>query len=41
MLGGGDGCYGAALAKAVTEVGVVPREAVGAYSGERAKEWGR
>ncbi|AGA28405.1 hypothetical protein [Singulisphaera acidiphila] len=40
MLGGGDGCYGSALAKAVTTVGVAPREAVGEYSGQRAKQWG-
>lgn len=39
MLGGGDGCYGAAVAKAVME-GVVPREAVGPYSGRRAQQWG-
>jgi hypothetical protein len=39
MLGSGDGCYGAAVAKAVME-GVVPRELVGPYSGRRAKEWG-
>lgn len=39
MLGSGDGCYGAAVAKAVME-GVVPREAVGPYSGRRAKQWG-
>ena len=36
-----DGCYGAAMARAVTEIGVVPREIVGAYSGRRAKQWGR
>jgi hypothetical protein len=40
MLGGGDGCYGAALARTVTEVGVVPREDVGAYDGGRARLWG-
>jgi hypothetical protein len=39
MLGSGDGCYGAAVAKAVMQ-GVVPRELVGPYSGERAKQWG-
>lgn len=36
----GDGCYGGAVAKAVTQYGAVPREAVGAYSGDRAKQWG-
>jgi hypothetical protein len=41
MLGGGDGCYGVAVSKALTEVGAVPRELVGAYSGQRAKQWGR
>jgi hypothetical protein len=39
MLGGGDGCFGAAVAKAVMK-GVAPREAVGPYSGRRAQEWG-
>lgn len=39
MLGGGDGCYGAAVAKAVM-IGVVPRESVGPYDGNRAKQWG-
>lgn len=41
MLGRGDGCYGVAVAKAVCDLGVVPRDAVGPYSGQRAKEWGR
>ncbi len=41
MLGSGDGCYGGAVAKALTDHGAVPREAVGAYSGQRAKQWGR
>jgi hypothetical protein len=44
MLGGifsSDGCYGGAVAKALTDFGGVPREAVGAYSGQRAKQWGR
>lgn len=40
MLGGGDGCYGGAVARAVTEVGTVSREVVGQYSGRRAQEWG-
>jgi hypothetical protein len=40
MLGGGDGCYGIAVAKAIAEMGVVPREMVGEYSGQRAKQWG-
>jgi hypothetical protein len=34
-----DGCYGSAVTKACLE-GVVPRELVGTYSGDRAKEWG-
>lgn len=48
MLGNSDGCYGSAIARAVTEVGMVPREALedsysqgGRYSGKRAKEFGR
>jgi hypothetical protein len=43
MLGGGDGCYGSAMVKAMTTVGMVPRAAVGdgTYSGQRAKQWGR
>jgi hypothetical protein len=41
MLGRGDGCYGSAMAKALTTMGGVPRKAYGAYSGSRAKEWGR
>ena len=40
ILGGGDGCYGAAVAKAVNQFGVTTREAVGPYSGRRAQEWG-
>lgn len=36
----GDGCYGSAVAKAATQYGVIPREEVGAYSGQRAKNWG-
>lgn len=40
MLGSGDGCYGVAVAKALTDFGAVPRESVGPYSGRRAKEWG-
>lgn len=39
MLGGGDGCFGSAVAKAVLQ-GTVPREVVGAYSGQRARQWG-
>lgn len=35
-----DGCYGAAMAKALTLYGIIPREEVGAYSGERAKRFG-
>lgn len=41
MLGGGDGCFGGALAKAVSQVGDIARDDVGPYSGQRAKEWGR
>lgn len=41
MLGRGDGCYGSAVARALTEFGAIPRELVGPYSGRRAKEWGR
>jgi len=41
MLGGGDGCYGSAVARALTDFGAVPREEVGPYAGSRAKEWGR
>jgi hypothetical protein len=41
MLGGGDGCYGSAMVKAMATIGVVPRSAVGPYSGQRAKQWGR
>jgi len=41
MLGGGDGCYGAAMAKAITTMGTVSRESVGPYSGQRAKQFGR
>ncbi len=40
-LGIFDGCYGVAVAKALTDWGAVPRDLVGAYSGRRAKEWGR
>jgi hypothetical protein len=40
MLGGGDGCYGVAVSKALVEMGAVPRELVGPYSGQRAKQWG-
>lgn len=41
MLGGGDGCYGVAVAKALVTMGAVPRSLVGPYSGQRAKDWGR
>ncbi|WP_422932069.1 hypothetical protein [Singulisphaera sp. PoT] len=41
MLGSySDGCYGVAVAKALTDYGAVPRELVGSYSGDRAKKWG-
>lgn len=40
MLGGEDGCYGGAVARAVTESGTISREVVGPYSGQRAKSWG-
>jgi hypothetical protein len=35
-----DGAVGAWAAKAVSRIGTLPRELVGAYSGRRAKEWG-
>lgn len=41
MLRGGDGCYGSAIVKGLTDIGFIPREMVGAYSGSRAKQWGR
>ncbi len=44
MLGGGDGSYGSAAVKAMTTGGFVTREmlqADGAYSGSRARQWGR
>jgi hypothetical protein len=41
MLGRGDGCYGTAVAKGLTQMGALPREKVGAYSGQRAKQYGR
>jgi len=44
ILGGGDGSYGAAAVKAMTTIGLVSREMLGdqrAYSGKRAKDWGR
>jgi hypothetical protein len=43
ILGAFDGSYGAAAVKAMTQVGIVSREmlgANGAYSGQRAKSWG-
>lgn len=44
ILGRGDGSYGSAAIKAMTTLGVVSREMLGsdgAYSGSRAKSWGR
>ena len=44
ILGQTDGSYGAAAVKAMTTVGLVSRELLGdqgAYSGKRAREWGR
>lgn len=44
ILGRGDGSYGAAAAKAMLNMGIVSREMLGsdgAYSGSRAKSWGR
>ena len=44
ILDTGDGSYGAAAVKAMTTIGMVSREMLGAdgtYSGDRAKEWGR
>jgi hypothetical protein len=40
MLGGGDGCFGSAMVKGLMTIGLVPRKAVGPYSGQRAKQWG-
>lgn len=40
MLGGGDGCVGAYVTKALVTMGAVPRKFVGAYSGQRAQAWG-
>lgn len=40
MLGGGDGCYGVAVAKALTDFGATTREKIGPYDGGRAKKWG-
>lgn len=37
----GDGAVGAWAAKAVSTIGTVSRDVVGAYSGSRAKSWGR
>ena len=49
MLFTADGCYGAAIVKAMTTMGVVSRRQVtatlgpgeGTYSGQRARQWGR
>jgi hypothetical protein len=44
MLGRGDGSYGSAAVKAMMTIGVVSREMLasdGAYSGSRARSWGR
>lgn len=44
ILRGGDGSYGSAAVQAMTRVGCIPRERInggGAYSGDRAKLWGR
>lgn len=41
MLGWQDGCYGSAMVKAMTTMGMVPRKEVGPYDGQRAKQWGR
>jgi len=43
ILGRGDGSYGSAAVEAMTKLGVLSREMVpdGAYSGARAKSWGR
>jgi hypothetical protein len=43
ILGGVEGSYGAAAIKAMTTIGLVSREMLGAegvYSGQRAQEWG-
>jgi len=44
LLRRGDGSYGSAAVQAMTTVGCIPRELIkggGAYSGDRAKLWGR
>lgn len=43
MLGGGDGCYGSAIADAVKKFGVISTDTPGCpqYSGSVAKAWGR
>lgn len=41
MLGSwGDGCYGVAVAKGLTQYGAVSRKFVGPYKGSRARQWG-
>jgi hypothetical protein len=40
QLGRSDGAVGAWAAKAVSTIGTVNREVVGAYDGNRAKQWG-
>lgn len=41
MLRSGGGSYGAAAVKAMQQWGMLPRSAVGPYSGQRADQWGR
>lgn len=44
MLGGGDGCDGASMVKAMTTMGLLSRKMLGSdgtYSGQRARQWGR
>ena len=44
ILGTSDGSYGSAAVKAMTTIGMLSREmlgALGTYSGDRAKEWGQ
>lgn len=42
MLGSwGDGSFGTAALKAVQTMGVLPRDVIGPYDGQRARQWGR
>ena len=42
LLGNQDGCFGSAVGRPMTHIGIVPYSSIGgSYSGDRAKEWGR